>query len=238
MKKIIIAFFALLTATPIIAQKTFNDANAEKRSLGDFNGIEVGTGIELWLSEGSSNEVAVSASDTESRDRIVTKVDNGILKIHYDSKIGAVNRRNENKKLRAYVSYKTLEHLKANTGAEVKLNNVLKSNKLDIEANTGALIDGEINVGSLTVNQHTGSKITLAGTAGTVKLEGHTGSKFKGEQMITVDCSVSVHSGAQVYIHANKSLEGKANSGGLIRYKGNATRIDIKTGSGGSVNKI
>src|SRR5687768_13691655 len=108
MMKIFLSFLVLLAVGSAFGQKTFNDANAEKRTVGSFHGIDVGTGIELWLSEGATEEVAVSASETEFRDKIVTKVENGILKIHYDNKIGAVNKTRENKRLKAYVSYKTL----------------------------------------------------------------------------------------------------------------------------------
>src|SRR6478735_8957527 len=132
MKKLILSsVLFLFTGTVLLAQKTINDPNVEKRTIGSFHGINVGTGIELLLSEGSTEEIAVSASDPEFRDRIVTKVDNGILKIYYDSKLGSINRRHETKNLKAYVSYKNLDVLHANTGAEVKIDGVLKSNSLD-----------------------------------------------------------------------------------------------------------
>ena len=70
------------------AQKIINDPNAEARKLnGSFEGISVGGGIDLYLSMGDE-AVAISASKTEYRDRIKTEIENGVLKIWYDSKIG------------------------------------------------------------------------------------------------------------------------------------------------------
>jgi hypothetical protein len=89
MKKLILSLLFLATAgSLLLAQKTFNDTNAEKRTVSGFHGIEVSTGITLYLSECTAEEVAVSASKTEFRDKIVTKVENDILKIHYETKTG------------------------------------------------------------------------------------------------------------------------------------------------------
>lgn len=220
------------------AQKTFNDPNAVKRTVGNFHGIEVGTGIELTLSSGSAEEVAVSAATTEFRDKIVTKVENGILKIQYETKTGSMNKKNESKNLKAYVSYKNLDKLKANTGAEVKIIGVLNTTSLDIDASTGALIDGEVNINTLKVDQSTGSKITLTGKAEKLEIEGSTGSKFMGENMGTVNCNVKVNTGARVSVNAGKELQVKASTGGIVRYKGNASIREIKTNTGGTVSKI
>src|SRR5262245_12588909 len=131
MKKAFLSFLLLAgIATASFAQKTINDNNAEKRTVGSFHGIDVATGIELTLTKGSAEEVAVSASEIEFRNKIVTEVVDGILKIHYETKSGAINRRNESKNLKAYVSYKTLDHLNVATGADVKIDGVLESTSL------------------------------------------------------------------------------------------------------------
>ena len=44
------------------AQKVVNDPNAEKREVKGFHAIEVGGGIDLYLSQGNE-AVAVSASE-------------------------------------------------------------------------------------------------------------------------------------------------------------------------------
>ena len=238
MQKLLLSFLVMVFSVAVIAQKTINDPNAEKRMVGSFHGIEVGTGIELTLTQGATEDVAVSAAKTEHRDRIVTKVENGILKIHYDSKLGSVNKLKESKNLKAYVSFKTLDILNANTGADVNIVGSIKSATLDIKANTGALIDGEVEVTTLKVSQNTGSKINLSGRADNLSVDGDTGSKFKGEDMATSNCNVTVSTGAIVSVKAEKELQVKANTGGVVRYKGNASIKEIKTNTGGTVSKI
>lgn len=239
MKKIILSFLLMAGfIAPAFAQKTINDPNAEKRSISGFHGIDVATGIELTLTSGNTEEVAVSASNIEFRDKIVTRVENGVLKIHYETKLGAINKRNETKGLKAYVSYKTLDHLNVNTGAEVNIIGTLSSSSFDLEANTGGLVKGSININTLKVSQNTGSKITLSGKADKLEIEGDTGSKFLGEELNVASCNVQVSTGAGVYISVEKEMSVRANTGGYIKYKGSAGIRDIKTNTGGSVSKI
>jgi len=229
-------FSGLITTS--FAQKTINDANAEKRTVGSFHGIDVASGIQLTLTKGATEEVAVSASETDFRDKIVTEVVNGILKIHYETKSGAINKKNENKRLKAYVSYKSLDLLHVTTGAEANVDGVLEATTFELKANTGGLVKAEINIGTLTVDQNTGSKITLTGKVDKLEAEGDTGSKFMGENLTTNTCFVKMSTGAGIHISVDKELNVKADTGGYVKYKGNAGIREIKTNTGGTVSKI
>jgi hypothetical protein len=238
MKQIILSFLLTAIISAAGSAQVINDANAEKRNVSGFHGIDVATGIELALTSGAAEEVAVSASTTEFRDKIITEVVNGILKIHYETKTGAINRKNEDKKLRAYVSYKNLDHLTVTTGAEVDVKGVLNVAVLDLKANTGGLVSGEINIKTLNVDQNTGSKITLTGKVEKLNAEGDTGSKFLGEGLVTSECSVDVSTGAGIYITVEKEMTVKANTGGYVKYKGQGGIREVKTNTGGHVSRI
>lgn len=239
MKKLLLSFLLIAGAgSLVLAQKTINDPHAEKRNVSGFHGIHVGTGIELILTEGSAEDVAVSAATTEFRDRIETKVENGILKIYYENKISSINTKKERKDLKAYVSYKRLDELDANTGADVEIDGTLKSTSLKIRANTGAAIKGRVSVGDLKVDQNTGSIITLSGDADKLEIEGDTGSMFKGVELTTNICNAKVSTGADISVTAQKELNAKASTGGSVRYKGDAPVKEVKKSTGGSVTKI
>lgn len=239
MKNIFLSFLLITVFSNFsFAQKTINDANAEKRTVAGFHGIDVGTGIVLTLTKGNAEEVAVSASETQYRDKIVTEVVNGILKIHYETKTGSINRQNQTKGLKAYVSYTSLDLLHVSTGAKVNIDGKLESPSLDLKANTGGLVNGEINIGTLKVDQNTGSKITLTGKVDQMDAAGSTGSKFMGENLSTNSCNVEMSTGAGIYISVEKQLSVKANTGGYIKYKGTASINEVKTNTGGRVSKI
>lgn len=238
MKKLSLLTLFFLSAYLLPAQSPIKDANAEKRSIPSFRGVEVGTGIHLVIIKGDSEDLAVSASKVEFRDNIVSKVENGILKLYYDPKLGAINTRKEPKKLKAYLSYKNLATLTATTGAEVEVNGVLTSPDLDMMVNTGAMVKGDVNIDALQVKQSTGSRVTLSGKASKMDVGGTTGSKFFGEQLSSADCTAEAGTGAQILITVQKELNARAHTGGYIKYKGEGGVKKLRTGTGGSVTKI
>lgn len=238
MKKIFFSFILLMAAgSALLAQKTINDANAEKRDVTSFHGINVSTGIQLILTKGDKEDIAVSAAAAEYRDKIVTKVENGILKIYYENVL-AMNTKNGKKELKAYVSYKSLDQLNATTGAEVTIDGVLKAASFKMNVNTGATVEGAVDIDDLQVDQNTGSIVTLTGDAAKINVVGDTGSMFKGIDLKTSSCDVTASTGAGVYITVQKELYVKANTGGFVKYKGDAGVREIKTNTGGSVSKI
>ncbi|MFI5130758.1 MAG: head GIN domain-containing protein [Chitinophagales bacterium] len=227
-----------LSCGALWAQRTINDANAEKRNVSAFHGINVGTGIKLILTQGNTEDVVVSADKIEFRDKIVTRVEGGILKIYFENKLGAINTKKEKKELKAYVSFKSLDQLDANTGAQVQVEGTMNSSTMKMRVNTGATIEGTINTTDLEVDQNTGSVVTLSGDAGKIVVHGDTGAMFKGIDLKTDNCNVTASTGAGVYITVQKELSVRANTGGYVKYKGEAGVRDIRTNTGGFVSKI
>ncbi|HSB91975.1 MAG TPA: head GIN domain-containing protein [Flavitalea sp.] len=213
-----------------------NDANAEQRQVSSFHKIEVSNGIQLMLTQGGSEAVAVSASDPEYRKNIRTTVSGGVLKIYYDKDF-MKQLHNGNKKLKAYVSFKDIDGLEANSGSLVKVQNTVTAKSLEMEATSGAQIKGEFNVSNLDVDQNSGSIVTISGKAATLKVEGSSGSIFDGFDMVSENCDAETSSGAIIHITVNKELNAEASSGGLVHYKGPGMIRNINTSSGGSISK-
>lgn len=238
-KKFFSLLLALTATVSLFAQQTFTDVNAEKREVGAFNGINVAEGIELVLTMGSREEVAVSASTAEFRNRIVTEVRDGVLKIHFrpEIKLDKAQKRMR-KDLRVYVACKSLEELRATSGAGVKLSGVLSGNKIKVSVNTGATLSGEVRFDEMLIDQSTGSEVLLSGTVRQFTAGGSTGSMLKGEGLTTDNCNISTDTGAGVYITVQKQLAVKASTGSFVKYKGEGSVVDAKTNTGGSVKRI
>lgn len=231
--------FSLLLLTGLIttasAQKTINDANAQKRNVPGFHAIEVGGGIDLYLSQGDE-AVAVSASKDEYRDKIKTEVKNGVLKIWYE---WSSNLRMDwgNRKLKAYVSAKDLDGLHASGGSDVYVDGSFKAAKLDMEISGGSDFKGKIESDELNIHASGGSDVDISGKAARLTIEASGGSDFKGYDLSTDICNVEASGGSDVYITVNKELSAKASGGSDVHYKGNGLIRDINTSSG-SIKKV
>jgi hypothetical protein len=235
MKKAILGFTALFAALLTMAQDgRYNDPNAETRQVASFTGIKVSTGIEMVLSQGNEQAVAVSAGDVEDRDRIKTEVKDGVLKIYYDGK--AYNKkRKSTSKLKAYVSVVSLRSLHATAGAVIKVDGTLKADDLEIDLSAGAHLQGSLSVGQMTVSQNSGALARLSGNARQLRLSVSSGANFRGYEFAAEKCNIGANSGGNVEITVNEELEAKANSGSNVRYKGGCRLVGAQTSSGGSI---
>ncbi len=239
MKILFIVACALLSAG-VFAQdaSTINDPNAKPRQLnGSFTVITVSDGIDLFLTEGTSESLAVSFSDAKYEERFVTEVTDGVLKIYYNNK-GINWADNSRKKLKAYVSFKTLEKLDASGGADVSLLAPINVNILAMKFTSGSGLTGKLNAKELTIEQNSGSVIDISGTAEKIKIDVSSGASFKGYDFAANYCDAKATSGAGIRISIQKELNAKANSGGGIHYKGDGVVKELNVSSGGIVKKV
>ena len=238
MKKLFLSLITLITVAAFAQENTvIADANAQKRTLNaGFTGITVTDGVDLYLTQGNEESIAVSASEQKYLDRFKTTVENGTLKIYFDNS-GINWALNDKRKLKAYVSFKTLEKLHASGGANVKLEGIVDAGNLDLKFTSGAALEGNLKAKDLTVEQNSGSAINISGNADKINVEVSSGAVFKGFDLAVDYCDAKASSGGGVRITINKELSAKANSGGGVRYKGSAVIKDINVNSGGSVKK-
>ena len=232
MKKLFSLFCLLLTAGLVFSQKTINDPNAELRQVGSFSGISVSGGIDLYLSPGDE-AVAVSASKIEYRDRIKTEIDNGVLKIWYDSKWGVSMSGNKN--LKAYVSYKTLKTLSASGGSDVNVDGTIAGSELTLRVSGGSDFKGIVDVAKLLVRQSGGSDIRISGKATTLDVDASGGSDFKGYDLVAEVCELEASGASDIEITANREISARASGASDILYRGKPAVKEAKSSGASSV---
>lgn len=145
MKKLFI-FLSIITELTCFSQDNIlvNDAKAEKRILNaSFNAITVSDGIEQLLTQGNTEAIAVSASSQEYIGRLKTVVENAVFKIYYDDK-SVFGNSDSKRKLKAYLSFKSLEKLKASSGANVIVKSDLNLDKLTVSFSSGSLFSAKL----------------------------------------------------------------------------------------------
>jgi len=236
MKTIKLSFLFLISIT-LFNSTTLLAIKAEKgrqvRSLTGFHGISVSSGIDLFLTQKSVEEVVVETG-TDDFDKIITKVDNGILKIYLKDKTWlGFNWTNEPRKV--HVSFKSLDKLEASAGSDVKSQGELHLENLEIDASSGSDMSLELTAIELDVASSSGSDISLKGKAQVFHVSCSSGSDINALELETKNCIASTSSGSDIKVYATEALEAHASSGGDISYKGNPAKKDIHKSSGGDV---
>ncbi|HRI22873.1 MAG TPA: head GIN domain-containing protein [Panacibacter sp.] len=235
MKQLILLFATVGVVSLTMAQKTINDDNAVERKITSFNAIHVQNGIDLYLTQGNEEAVAVSASETEYRNKIITEVVNGTLKIYYKHEDG-IQMSWGNKKMKAYVSFKTLSSLNASGGADVFAEEGINTNQFSMSLSGGSDFKGKVTGNDIKMNASGGSDIYVSGQAASLTVGASGGSDVHAYDFITDNCNVDASGGSDIFITANKELNVSSSGGSDVHYKGNAT-VRKNTSGGSGVKK-
>jgi hypothetical protein len=239
MKKIVLTVVMVFALLNIQAQNEKNlvvDANAEVRSVSSFNAIEISGSIDMYISQGTEEAIAISANSDEIRARIKTEVKNNTLYIYLDGK-GLNWKKWGNNKMKAYVTFKTLERLEASGACNVKSTQVIRQNDLRMEFSGASDFSGEINVEKLRLDASGASEIKLYGKATNTSFDANGACNIKAYDLLTDMCKITATGASNVRITVNKELNAVATGGSTIFYKGTGLIRDISSSGGASVKR-
>jgi len=236
MKKLLLSLASFFALTVFAQHNQFNDPNATARGLtAGFNAVDVSSGIDLYISQGNTESMAVSANDPIYIDRLKTEVVNGTLKIYFD-KTGMTGKTGF-KNLKAYVSFKSLDQLVASAGSEIHVTGIFKTGNLSLQISSGADFKGTVHAKTLLAAVSSGAVINISGMADSLTVDVSSGAKFYGYGLSADFCNAKAGSGASAQLTINKALNAHAAGGADIRYKGAAITLHKKVRGGGSVRK-
>lgn len=237
MKKMLLLVLctAFVFAASAQDEKVFvNDKNAQLRDVnGPFSAISVSGSIDLYLSQSDEEVVVVSAAETKFRDRIVTEVINGELKIHYNDK--GLQWGSGSKNLKAYVSFKTIQKLSASGASDIYVNGVVKADALKVDISGSSDFKGAVDVNHLSLDQSGSSDSRISGRAQNVKIEVSGASDVKGYDLVADYCEASASGASDIQITVTKELTASASGASDIYYKGQGITRNIKSSGASSV---
>lgn len=243
------------TRSNLTSGNTDSYLSGESRSVGEFSGIQVSTGVIVNFKQENPTNVKVIA-DADKLQYIITKVENGVLKVYIDSK-GQKNMKFKN--ISVNVSSPRMDNIKTSSGAVFTTINSVNENNLTIDSSSGAVVKGKFNITNTTNIEATsgtnvkvevnsknlvfkgssGSDTSIGGQAETANFDISSGALCKGESFEADQVEAESTSGGSLSVNATGRLKVKASSGGTIRYRGNPEiTSDVSKISGGSLKQI
>jgi hypothetical protein len=237
------------------SQNTSSYLNGESRNVGEFSGIQVSTGVIVNFKQESPTTVKVIA-DADKLQYIVTKVDNGVLKVYVDNK-GQRNLKFKN--ISVNVSSPRIDNIKTSSGAVFNAINNINENAVSVDLSSGSVVNGTFNISDNTkvelssgavinstinssranIKASSGAVANLNGRVDTGSIDVSSGAVCNAEKFQFSELEAEATSGAVVSGYAVDRLKATASSGGAIKYKGNP-RVDsnISKTSGGTLKQI
>jgi hypothetical protein len=238
MRNFFLLFLVFITScTLALGQRTISDPNAQKREVSGYHALSVSNGIEVILTQGTTEAVAVSATVSADRDKITTVVEKGVLKISYDYNLWKLWKGVGNKKLKAYVSVVNIDAINISAGSGINVDGALKSPALTMHVSSGARFDGRVEMQTMNIEQSSGSRARVSGSVKELTCSASSGSKFSGYGLVVSNCNAKTTSGAKMEITVNVELSADVASGGNIYYRGPGVIRNIRSASGGKVSR-
>lgn len=234
MKKLLFGLF-ITAAIGANAQKTINDPNAEARTVSSFHALNISNAFDVVLTQGDEEGLAVSSNLKDDISKIKTTVENGVLRIWFDD-----NNKwwPKNRKLKAYISVKSVDQIKASGASDINIEGGLKVPALKLDMSGASDLEGVLTIaGELLVRLSGASDITISGAADKMSIDASGASDVKAYDFTTNTCSVDASGASSIRITADKEMSVKLSGASSVSYKGNATIRDIKTSGASSISR-
>ena len=259
MKKLLFAIL-LLAGFALNAQEKTSivyDENAQVRKVPSFTAISVSSAIDLYLTQSNKNEVAVSATNDEIRDHIITEVVGGTLIIRLGDKGTWFSwRKWGNYKTKAYVSIKDIDALTASGASTVHLINTIESPKMRIKLSgasdfkgnikagvlmyqlTGASdYKGQITANSIDIDGSGASSIELIGNVDDLAVEVSGASDAKLYNLTAKGAILRASGASNIGVTVTEILRANSSGASDINYKGNPNVKESNTSGASSIRR-
>jgi hypothetical protein len=233
MKKLLFLVFLAFTGAAFGQKDLVVDANASVRPIpGTFNAIKVSGGIDLYLSQSGEEAMAVSASEEKYKDNIKTVLEGSTLRIYYE---GDKNWNSGRKKLKVYLSFKTISVLEASGASDILATGKLTMPSLTLNLSGASDFKGKVEIDNLQMELSGASDVRISGTAGTVSIESSGASDVKGYDLVADVCSAKASGASDINITVNKQLSAHASGASDIFYKGSALIKDVHSSGASTI---
>ncbi|WP_228407022.1 DUF4252 domain-containing protein [Chryseobacterium sp. MYb7] len=229
--------------------------NGDNRNVGEFSKIDASVGVNVTFKQENTRSVKVIA-DADKLQYVITKVENGVLRIYVDNK-GVRNLRFKN--LNVNVSAPRIDAIKTSSGSVFTAVNPVTEKNMAIEAESGSIIKGTFNVDqtaavavssgsvmdvdiktpNLALDISSGASISLSGEAASAVIDISSGASCKADDLKIGTAVVESTSGASLSLLVTDKLKVGVSSGAAVKLRGNP-ELDAKVDkvSGGSFRQI
>ena len=211
--------------------KGSGNITTETRTVGqDFKKIEVSNGIKVIVEQSENKSITVEADDNLQQ-HIITKIENGVLKIESDENY------NSTETPVVKVKMEVINGLSTSSGSEISNIGTLISENLDVESSSGSQINITVEADDIKIESTSGSNIEVGGKALKVKTASSSGSTIDAKNLMANEVTSQTSSGSSTSVCPIVKLDAKASSGSSISYHKIPKTVSKEESSGGSVSQ-
>ena len=194
----------------------------------DFKNIEVSHGIRVIVQQSNNKSITVEVDDNLQQ-HIITKIENGVLKIEADESY------NTSETPVVNVKMPIINGLETSSGSEITSSGVLITENINVKSSSGSQINISVEADAIKLESTSGSHIEASGKALKLETSSSSGSKIEAKNLMTNEVISESASGSSTSVFPILKLQAKASSGSNISYHKIPKTLSKKESSGGSI---
>ena len=202
----------------------------DDREIDDFTGLKVSSGIDVIIRQGKEVSLELEADDN-LHDAIITRVVDNTLRIYTEKNI----RRARSKKV--YLVYTDINSIRISSAGDVKGENTLETEHLDIDLSSAGDLDLEVEAEKITCDISSSGDARLSGKADILRASLSSAGDLYAYDLRTRKADVSCSSAGDARVYATEEFNLRSSSAGSIYYKGSGQVVNSHTSSAGSIVK-
>jgi len=207
-----------------------NHVVKKERDAGNFSGLRVSSGIDVYLKQTGDESIVVEA-DENLHEYIMTEIRDGILNVYTEANI------REAEMKRVYVTMKDINSLKTTSAGDIIGETPVKTEKLELSASSAGDIKLEVYAKEIEANISSSGDVTLTGEVDILDAGLSSAGDLNAFGLEVREADVSASSAGDADISVSERLTARASSAGDINYRGNPKYIDAHSSSAGGVHR-
>jgi hypothetical protein len=199
------------------------------RDAPSFNGLQVSSGIDVYLKQGNNEAITVEA-DENLHEYIITEVKGGVLHVYTEANI------HDAEMTRVYVTMKDVTSVKTSSAGDVVGETPIKSDRLELSASSAGDINLEVYAKEIEADISSSGDMTLTGETEKLEADLSSAGDLNAYDLKAREANISVSSAGDADINVSEKITARASSAGDINYKGDPQYVDVHTSSAGGIH--
>jgi hypothetical protein len=203
--------------------------NKDVRDVPSFDKVKISDDLKVIFKKSDVEKVRISAEGigydkviTESSGReLKLRVKNGLFK---DSDVSII------------IEYVNLRSLIVTDKADVKFNEVLTGDEVNLKVNNNAVIIVEVKAAAVKASLSNGGRIEISGKANLQEVDANLGSKYNAYEFETENGFIKANTNSDVVVWVKNRLEATSGSKSEVKYKGKPAELISSTNLGGTIS--
>jgi len=201
----------------------------ETRDVSGFTGVEVSTGIDVYLTQGDEFEVVVEA-DENLQEVILTELKGDRLVVRTDH----VNIRSAKSK-KVHISLPELTELKISSAGDCVGQTPFNCEDLRVSISSAGDLTLEVEANRIDLDISSSGDARISGSAGVFDASLSSAGDLHAFDLVAGKVEVNVSSAGDARVHATEEITMTASSAGNIYYRGDAQVVRSNSSSAGSI---